>query len=192
MCVCLSQLPEIGMFGLVEVELFLLNTKLQVCLMYIQILMSNQTARTMATSHLDTNLTVNLIVNTKHVSLLHRTMFLLPHRLSSGMSDIIQKLIYFPTLLLILYAFVFLITKHIHVCLSVTTSWNCNLWASNWPEISFLVFKMWNFSLKRDGQSVTFSVEFNTTAVLEMHSNIYYLPNCLHLGNITNAHQCDW
>ena len=31
-------------------------------------------------------------------------------------------------------------TRHVHVCLSVTTSWNCNLWASNWPEFSFLVF----------------------------------------------------
>ena len=65
MCVYLSQLPEIRMFGLVEVELFLLNTKLQVCLIYIHILMSNQTARTMATSHLDTNVTVNITVRTK-------------------------------------------------------------------------------------------------------------------------------
>ena len=120
---------------------FLLNTKLQVCLMYIQILMSNQTARTMATSHLDTNVTVNLIVETKNLSIFHWSLLLLPYPFSSGMSEIFQKLIYFPTLLLILYAFVFLITKHIHVCLSATTSWNGNLWASNWTEMFFLVFQ---------------------------------------------------
>ena len=102
-----------------------------------------------------------------------------------------SKIIIYTTLLLIPQAFMLLMTKHIHVYLSVITSWNCNLWASNWPEISFLVFKMWNFLLKRDGQSVTFSVEFNNAGVLNVHSKIYYLPNCPDHGNITLRYQHD-
>jgi hypothetical protein len=50
---------------------------------------------------------------------------------------------------------------------------------------------MWNFSLKRDGQSVTFPVELNNAGLLEMHSNINYLPNHPEHGNLIFRYQCD-
>ena len=113
---------------------------MQVCLMFIQILMSNQTAHTMSTSLLDTNVTVNLIVDTEQCV----------HFLLSIVSVAIPILIRYvrfqlkhyciiPTLLLILYELVFVLTTHVHVCPSVTTSKNFNIWARKRAEISFLV-----------------------------------------------------
>ena len=47
--------------------LFLLKSNMKVCLMCIQILMSNQTYHSMEISYLDINVTVILIIDTRHM-----------------------------------------------------------------------------------------------------------------------------
>ena len=39
-------------------------------------------------------------------------------------------------------------------------------------KLEYLFFKMWKFSLKRAGGSVTFSIEVKDAGVLNVHSNI--------------------
>jgi hypothetical protein len=77
---------------------------MQVCFVCTQILMSSQTAHTMATSHLDTNVTINLIMDTKNESIFNWALFMLSCPFSSGISDYIQKSMCVFALMCILHA----------------------------------------------------------------------------------------
>jgi cytochrome bd-type quinol oxidase subunit 2 len=112
---------------------------MQVCLKCIQISIIYQSSQIMETSHLDTNVTVNMIVDTKLCPFLLSILSVAIPILIRFVRFQLKHYYIIPTLMLILHAFFLLLTTHVHVYPSVTTSRNCNLWASKRPEISFLV-----------------------------------------------------